>query len=238
MNATKAFSIAIQLAQKPAVVGFFAIIGLGITTAFATAISTLLALLIPVLTAITKAAIYGYPLFIAGLIAIKATEKYQTEETPTIATLPSEKPCYKHIKQIETIQNEVLITSPSAETIFDYHLTAKPPTWQQQILKEIRLQGKLPTEIQEASQPPEALAMPGMDTAFRRDAKPLNNQLAILIICWQAITRTAKLLDSIKASEMKSIAAELKIPKYRNMNKSQLLVEIVEAHENAPAFSE
>jgi hypothetical protein len=37
---------------------------------------------------------------------------------------------------------------------------------------------------------------------------------------------------------MKSIASELKIPKYRSMNKSQLLVEIVEAHENAPAFSE
>jgi hypothetical protein len=37
---------------------------------------------------------------------------------------------------------------------------------------------------------------------------------------------------------MKSIAAELKIPKYRQMTKTQLLLEIVEAHEKAPEFSQ
>ncbi len=70
MNATTLFN-AVKSAQKPAAIGFLTILGLGIATALATAISTLLALTIPVLLAATKTAIYGYPLFIAGLIISK-----------------------------------------------------------------------------------------------------------------------------------------------------------------------
>jgi putative transposase len=62
--------------------------------------------------------------------------------------------------------------------------------------------------------------------------------MTILTICWQALSETAKLLNTIKASEMKDTASKLEIPKYRNMNKTQLLLEIVEAHEALPAFSE
>ncbi|HEY9299180.1 MAG TPA: hypothetical protein VIQ31_23050 [Phormidium sp.] len=242
MNATT-FLNAVNSALKPAAIGFLTILGFSITTALATAISTLIALLIPALVITTKAAIFGYPLFLAGLIAIKIKEQCKKKETrKVIAMLPPCKPCEKHFKQIETIQNEVLITPPSTEAIFDYQLRPKQPTWQQQILKEIWLHGELPTanqpttEIQDTSQPTEALAIPGMDTALRRDAKPLNNQLAISTTCWQAISATAKLLDGIKASELKSIASELQIPKSRNMNKTQLLIEIVTAHESDPAF--
>jgi hypothetical protein len=225
MNATTLFN-AVNSAQKPAAIGFLTILGLGTVTALVTAISNLLALLIPVLTVITKAAIYAYPLFIAGLIITKNQKK----ATPNIELLP---PC-EPIKQQEIIRNEVLITPPSLETIFNNHFKPKQLTWQQQILKNLQQQ----TEIQDASESTEALARPGLDTASCRDAKPLNNQLITQMICWQALSITAKLLDQIKASEMKSIASELKIPKYRAMNKTQLLIEIVDMHEHAPAFSE
>lgn len=225
MNATELLN-AVNSAQKPAAIGFLSILGLATITALVTAISNLLDLLIPVLMLVTKAAIYAYPLFIAGLILIKNQKK----ATPNIELLPP----YYPLKEQEVIENEILITPPSVETMFNNHLKPKQLIWQQQIFKEIQQQ----TEIQEASKPTEALASPGLDTALCRDAKPLNNQLITQMICWQALSLTAKLLDQIKASEMKSIAAELKIPKYRAMNKTELLLEIVEAHEHAPAFSE
>ena len=236
MNATTFFN-ATKLAQKPAAIGFAAIIGLGLSTALATAVSTLLALLIPVLLIITKAAIFGYPLFLAGLIAMNPKEQCQKKEAPTIAILPPGKPYKKLIKQTETIQNDVLITPPSVEAIFDYQLRPKPPTWQQQILKEIQQNWKLPTEIKEALEATKVFDRPRLNTASHRDANPFN-QLTITTICWQAMSQVSELLDKIKASEMKSIAAELKIPKYRQMNKTQLLLEIVEAHNNAPEFSQ
>lgn len=225
MNATELFN-AVNSAQKSAAIGFLTILGLGTITALATAISNLLALLIPVLTIVTKGAIYAYPLFIAGMILIKSQKK----ATPNIELLPS----YQPLKQQDIIQNKVLITPPSLEVIFNNYYKPKQLSWQQQILKKIQQ----PNEIQDASKSTEALARPGLDTASCRDAKPLNNQLATQIICWHALSTTAKLLDEIKASEMKATAGELKIPKYRSMNKTQLLVEIVEVHENAPAFSE
>jgi hypothetical protein len=225
MNATELLN-AVNSAKKPAAIGFLIILGLATITALVTAISNLLNLLIPLLMVVTKAAICAYPLFITGLILIKNQKK----ATPNIELLPP----YSPLKQQEIIENEILITPPSVETIFNNHLKPKQITWQQQILKEIQQQA----EIQEASKPTEALASPGLDTALCRDAKPLNNQLITQMICWQALSVTAKLLDQIKASEMKSIASELKIPKYRSMNKFQLLIEIVDAHEHAPAFSE
>lgn len=232
MNAVKAFFNAMKLAQKPAAIGFVTILGLGITTAFATVTSALLILLIPKLLLATKAAIFGYPLFITGLITLNIKQQHQKKEPPTIAMLPPCKPHEKHINQ-EKITNEILITPPPIESIFNLHTAPKQPTWQQIILNQIQPT----TEIQDASQSAEALAMPGIDTALCRDAKPLNNQLALTTICWQAISNVSELLNKIKASEMKSTASELQIPKYRSMNKSQLLIEIVEAFNNAPAFS-
>lgn len=59
--------------------------------------------------------------------------------------------------------------------------------------------------------------------------EPLNNQLALISVCWQAFASVTESLKSVKASEMKAIASQLEIPKYRNMNKSQLLVAIAYA---------
>lgn len=225
MNATVFFS-AVKSAQKFAAIGFFAILGLGLASSIAVAFSALLALLTPLLIAGTKAAVYGYPFFITGLIAFKMREQHQKKNTGTIAVLPPCKPHAKYIKQIEITQNKVLTTPLSAETIFNCQPTPKQPTWQQQILNEIRL--GLSKENQDASEPTEAITKPGLDTASHHDAKPLNNQLAIFTICWQAIGETGKLLDGIKASEMKSIASKIEIPKYRSMNKTQLLLSISE----------
>lgn len=228
MTATSFFN-AMKLAQKPAAIGFVTILALGTTTALATAISALLALLIPVCLIATKAAILGYPLFLAGLIATKIKQNQQIGTLAIPLLLPL-KPCLEP----ETIENKVLITPPSAEAIFDYHLSPKQPNWQQQILKEIQPLA----EIHNTSQSAQNATRLELDTTSRHDTKPLNNRFALLVICWQAIGETATLLNAIKASEMKSMASELKIPRYRNLNKTQLLLEIVEAHESAPAFSE
>jgi hypothetical protein len=244
MNSTILFS-AVKSAQKSAAIGFATILGLGIATAWATAISAWLALLIPVLTIAEKAAIFGYLPFLAGVIALNIKEQCQKKDTTTITMLLPYQPCKKPIKQTDAIPNEILIMPPSVEAIFDYHLTPKAATWQQQILNQIRwqLRGEnQPTtetnnEIQETSKPAEALARLGLNTTAPHNANTFN-QLNITTICWQSMSQVSELLDKIKASEMKSIAAELKIPKYRKMNKTQLLLEIVEAHNNAPEFSQ
>ncbi len=221
MNATT-FLNAVKLAQKPAAIGLFAILGLGITTALTTAISTLIALVIPVLATATKAAIFGYPLFLAGTIALNIKQQCQTKESLTIALLPPSKPYEKRINQVE-ITNEVLITPPAIESIFKLHVAPKQPTWEQRILEQIRPEtpeSQFDTEIQEISQLIEQPA--------KSNIKPLSNRLATSIVCWQAIGKVSELLDDTKASEMKSIASKLEIPKYRSMNKTQLLAAISE----------
>jgi hypothetical protein len=137
MNATVFFN-ATKLAQKPAAIGFLAVIGLGFISSIAVALSTLLALLTPALITATKAVIFGYPLFIAGVIALNIKQQCQTKEAPTIAMLPPCKPYQKRIEQVEIV-NETLITPPPIESIFKLHLASKQPTWQQQILKEIQI---------------------------------------------------------------------------------------------------
>ncbi len=219
MNATVFFN-ATKLAQKPAAIGFLAVIGLGFISSIAVALSTLLALLTPALITATKAVIFGYPLFIAGVIALNIKQQCQTKEAPTIAMLPPYKPYQKRIEQVEIV-NKTLIKPPPSESIFKLHLASKQPTCQKQILKEIQL-----PENQPKPQIKETIKL--TETPTVRSFKPLHYRLAATLICWQAINRTAELLNDIKASEMKSIAAKLKISKYRNMNKTQLLVAISE----------
>jgi hypothetical protein len=101
MTATSFFH-AIKLAQKPAAIGFVTILALGITTTLATAISALLALLIPVCLIATKAAILGYPLFLAGLIAT-TIKLNQPKETPAIPLLPPLKPCLEQETKDSTL---------------------------------------------------------------------------------------------------------------------------------------
>jgi hypothetical protein len=193
-----AFFSATYSALKVAAIGFLIIFALGIITALVSAISALLLTIIPLLKVTTKATIYGYPLFITGIITLKLLEESQPEELPARALLPSAKP--KRTRETETIENGVIIPPLSDEYLLLFCFYEAP---------------EIP-----------------------RQKEPLSNQLAIQRICWEALAATAKLLDGIKASEMKSSAAGLQIPKYRNMNKTQLLLEIVRAYEEAPVFSE
>jgi hypothetical protein len=102
------------------------------------------------------------------------------------------------------------------------------PTWQSWITNQLIFDQ--PTE----ATTPKAKA----DTIPTTKVKPaISTKFAITFACWQALEQTNELLNAIKASEMKKIAADLEIPKYRNMNKTQLLIEIIAAHESAPAFS-
>lgn len=222
MNAAKAFFNAIHLAQKPAAIGLISILGLGITAALASAISSLLALLVPVMLAATKAAIFGYLPFMAGFIALNLKEQHQTKETHTIPLLPPFKP-YEKCRIQEENTNDVLITPPPIESIFKLHVAPKQPSWEQWILNQIR------REITETQSEPEIQeTSPPIENPPQSKIKPLNNRLANTVICWQALHQVSTWLDETKASELKNIASKLKIPKYRQMNKTQLLVSISE----------
>ena len=107
-------------------------------------------------------------------------------------------------------------------------------------LKEIESWGKVQstTENQTISETTEILVTTGVDTISSRDIKPLNNELAIELIYWQTIKNTNNLLDKFKMSELKEIASELQVKGYRKMKKLELALEILEAYEKAPMFSE
>lgn len=142
---------------------------------------------------------------ILPMILPMSTDIEQEEHSQVIELLP---PSKRPIKQVELIENEVLITPPSDEDLLIYSFFQEPleqPT----------------TEIQEAAETEK--------TPTTRDIKPLNNRLALTTICWQTLSNVSEKLSKIKASELKSIASELQIPKYRSLNKSQLLVEIMQA---------
>lgn len=200
---------AVFSALKAAAIGFLIIFALGILTGFVSAVLAFLLTLIPLLETATKVIIYSYPLFVTGVFALNLSEELQTKETPTTKLITSAQ--QKRIKEIETIENGVIITAPSDEDLLlsNFYNSTKPETLEQLELPELH-----------------------------RQFESLNNQLALDGICWQALATTAKLLDEIKASEMKSMAAELQIPKYRSMNKTQLLLEIIRADDEAPVFSQ
>jgi|SRR5919199_4157539 hypothetical protein len=71
-----------------------------------------------------------------------------------------------------------------------------------------------------------------------RDSKPLNNELTINLIHWEAFNNVSNSLDKFKMSELKEIASEIPIKGYRKMKKLELALEILQAHERAPIFSE
>jgi hypothetical protein len=107
-------------------------------------------------------------------------------------------------------------------------------------LKEIESWGKVQpiTEIQTISETTEILVTAGVDTISSRDIKPLNNELAIQLIYWQTIKNVNNLLDKFKMSELKKIASELQVKGYRKMKKLELALELLDAYEKAPMFSE
>lgn len=132
------------------------------------------------------------------------TSNIEKEHSQAITMLPPRKA--KPIKQQETIENGILITPISDEELLIqtfYELPIEQPK----------------TEIEEVSETGK--------TQDKRDIKPLNNQLALKTISWQALYKVSEQLNKIKASELKSIASELHISKYRSMNKIQLLIAIM-----------
>ncbi len=151
---------------------------------------------------------------ILPMILNNITNIEQEGYSQAIAVLPASKP--KRIKQQEIIENEVLVT-PFFDAEFLIHSFFEQPIEQPAIdTKEVTETDKTPV---------------------KRYINSLNNQLALKTTCWQAIAKVSELLDKIKASELKSIASELQISKYRSMNKSQLMISIIKAQEEAPEFS-
>jgi hypothetical protein len=150
-------------------------------------------------------------LLLPVIVAGTITSDTNQEETQPIALIPPKKPSQKRKQEI--IENEVIITPPSDEYLL--------------------LHSFLEESIKES---PEVLET--LEPQIQQSTNPLNNQLATIIICWQAIAKVSIILDKIKASELKSIASDLQIPRYRNMNKSQLMISIIKAQEEAPEFSQ
>ncbi len=70
------------------------------------------------------------------------------------------------------------------------------------------------------------LPLPVPSSSTLQGGKPLNNALALQIICWEAFAKVTHALMLIKASELKEVASSLKVKNYRRMNKSELLVAI------------
>jgi hypothetical protein len=107
-------------------------------------------------------------------------------------------------------------------------------------IKEINSWGKVQpkAEIKTTFETAEILATAEVGTISNQGKKPLNNELAIKLIYWEAIKNINTLLDKFKMSELKEIASKLQVKGYRKMKKLELALEIVDAYEKAPAFSE
>ena len=171
------------------------------------------ALQLAMIIAVGGATVLVLPIILPMILPMNTN--IEPEHSPAIELLPPSKS--KPIKQQEIIENEVLITPLSDEYLLIQSFFNQP------------LEQPTP-EIKEANETTK--------TFIKRDIKPLNNQLALTTICWQALSHVSEKLSKIKASELKSIASEMHIPKYRNMNKTQLLLAITEAFDSAPAFSQ
>jgi hypothetical protein len=177
-------------------------------------------------------------LFIASLAAVciatklsspKQTQNQQNQSTHEL--LPPQ-------EQVDSPQYDLagcyaqefqLLDSQTLAALTQTLYPEQKQTWQSWITNQLILE-----------EPTEATTLKAeTDTILIRKVKSaISSELAITLACWQAIIQTTEHLNAIKASEMKKIAADLEIPKYRNMNKTQLLLEIISAHESAPEFSE
>ena len=153
---------------------------------------------------------------------------------PPIALLPPSRQKYSKCDSAEEIEAPPCIkTSMSQEQVLQ---ALKQPLYgrqigQQHILNELK---PIPASWQHSLSEPitlyktEAKTLPLMlpACAINPSTKPPFNQLALSLVCWEAINQVALALKPIKASELKQVASSLKIKNYRRMNKSELLVAI------------
>lgn len=158
-------------------------------------------------TALAAITLYLVSQAVLGFALIfQRSEPQRSQPTPNL--LPPAPA--KHYPQCELAECPDVLITPVPQSLVLEAISAKlycqqTPTWQQWVIAQIQEQPKIVTEIQVAS-------------------NPLNNQLALIAVCWQAFAQTAEALKPVKASELKEVASDLKIKGYRKMNKSELLV--------------
>jgi hypothetical protein len=153
----------------------------------------------------------------AGFIATALSGSDEPETQPTQASIDSLPPSRQKYPQCDLAQwlhqERVLITPVLEDRVLEamgkqFYCQQPTPTWQQWVIAQLQEQ-------------PE-------DTASwsYREA-PLNNRLALELVCWEAFALVAEALKPIKANELKAIASDLSIKGYRRMTKSELLVALL-----------
>ncbi len=162
-------------------------------------------------------AIIAIGFFLVSQVALGFVALFQQPEPeqaqPTIELLPPSR--QKHYPQCDLAQR------PTQEK---YLLI---PINEAQVVEAIEKHFSCQQEAQTLRQWVVAqLPLPVPFRSTLQHGKPLNNALALQMICWEAFAKVAQALKLIKASELKQVASSLKIKNYRRMNKSELLVAI------------
>lgn len=187
--------------------------------------------------AIALSAIIASACFIVSQLTIALAVfclKPPQQAQPPIALLPPSRQKYSKCDLAEEVEAPPCIkTSMSQEQVLQ---ALKQPLYgrqigQQHILNQLK---PIPASWQRSLSEPitlrktEAKTLPLMlpACAINPSTKPPFNQLALSLVCWEAMNQVALALKPIKASELKQVASSLKIKNYRRMNKSELLVAI------------
>jgi hypothetical protein len=185
--------------------------------------------------AIALSAIIASACFIVSQLTIALTMfciKPPQQAQPPIALLPPSRQKYSKCDLAEIEDPPCIKTSMSQEQVLQ---ALKQQLYgrqigQQHILNEL----KLPVSWQRSLSEPITLCKTQTKTlpltlpacTINPSTKPPFNQLALSLVCWEAMNQVALALNPIKASELKEVASSLKIKNYRRMNKSELLVAI------------
>jgi hypothetical protein len=186
--------------------------------------------------AIALSAIIASACFIVSQLTIALAVfcvKPPQQAQPPIALLPPSRQTYSTCDLAEVEAPPCIKTSMSQEQVLQ---ALKQPLYgrkivQQHILNQLK---PIPASWQHSLSEPitlcktEAKTLPLMlpACAINPSTKPPFNQLALSLVCWEAMNQVALALKPIKASELKEVASSLKIKNYRRMNKSELLVAI------------
>lgn len=187
--------------------------------------------------AIALGAIIASACFIVSQLTIALAVfcvKPPQQAQPPIALLPPSRPTYSKCDLAEVVEAPPCIkTSMSQEQVLQ---ALKQPLYgrkigQQHILNQLK---PIPASWQHSLSEPITLCKTEAKTlplvlqaiAINPSTKPPFNQLALSLVCWEAMNQVALALKPIKASELKEVASSLKIKNYRRMNKSELLVAI------------
>lgn len=162
-------------------------------------------------------AIIAIGFFLVSLVALGFVALFQKpapeQAQPTIELLPpSRQKQYPQCGLAQHPDQEKRLLIPMSQTQVvkaiekRFSCQQEAQTWQQRVIAQ--------------------LPLPVPSSSTLQGGKPLNNALALQIICWKAFAKVTQALKPIKASELKEVASSLKVKNYRRMNKSELLVAI------------